>query len=94
MFCTLQEVKDSELQLQEQFWRLVKLFVFAGHMSEIFQTPTAMQILQSGRHTFAYRIRCVKIRHFPLVYHFIISRNSSLNYVLILLGIKIDVYHS
>ena len=57
MFYTLQEVKDSELQLQEQFWRLVKLFLFTGHMSVIFQTLIDIQILQSGLRTFAYRIR-------------------------------------
>ena len=57
MFYTLQEVKDSELQLQEQFWRLVKLFLFTGQMSVIFQTVIDMEILQSGLHTFAYRIR-------------------------------------
>ena len=51
MFYTLQAVKDSELQLQEQFWRLVKPFLFTGHMSVIFQTPIDIQILQSGLHT-------------------------------------------
>lgn len=53
MFYTLQEVKDSELQLQEQFWRLVKLFLFTGQMSVIFQSVKDIQIPQSGLHTFA-----------------------------------------